>query len=183
MRRPIAFLSALLGLFLVGCGKQTPQNSSALAQERPSDLRPGEVMTTVSLNPYEWRKDMRCYVSEEAFDPERAFLPEPEALKWREPHRFSGFLDATFEGSTFVAARNGENPDTMDRNRFQAQVYYDDKRISLGSKLVESYWVEFVGREALCNSQRTSDSDFQATSSPNLVIADRFEVIRRIRRK
>jgi hypothetical protein len=44
----------------------------------------------------------------------------------------------------------------------------------------QTYWVQFVGREALCNSQRLDDTHFDIPFSPNLVIIDRFKTRTRV---
>lgn len=173
-------LRALLPMviLLTGC------DSHSAAKERNvqhSDLRPGETMVRLPLEPYQWRKDPRCYTSKDTFDPERTFDPSPEALKWRKATLFSGYLYTSFEGWSFVAAKRTDNPDGLGIGRYQASVDYEGKVIpGLVQMKPQTYWVQFVGREALCNSQRPDDTHFDIPFSPNLVMIDRFETRTRV---
>lgn len=162
-------------LFLAACG--TP--SSGKNESQQSDLQPGEKMALFPVEPYQWRNDPDCYISRSALASLRGTWPRPEALKWQKSRRYSGFLDATFEGSTFVVAKRNEKPDGLGEGRYQAQIYHHDLRVNFGFPY-RTYWVVFIGREALCNSQRPGDAKFSLPTSPNLVIADRFEAVVRV---
>jgi len=137
-------------------------------------------MATFPTAPYQWRNDPDCYISKAAYQPDQASQPLPQVLKWRKSRRFSGYLNATFEGSSFVNAKRNENPDRLKDSRYWAQIYHSDSKVHF-SFPYSTYWVIFVGREALCNSQRPENTRFEQPFSPNLVIADRFETVQRVR--
>ena len=103
-----------------------------------------------------------------------------DALKWHRGRHFSGYLFTNFEGWTFVPAKRREHPNSLGEGRYYASVYYAGTKIAAAPE-PRIYWVRFVGREALCNTQRPQDRAFDAPFSPNLVIVDRLEVLGRVR--
>ena len=166
----------LTATLLAGCG---PNRSANEHDARKSDLRPGEKMAVLPLEPHQWRKDPDCYVSKTAFDSNDVLRPQAQALKWREQRRFSGYLYTNFEGWSFTPAQRKEDPNGLGEGRYYASIYYTGRKIAFAPE-PRTYWVTFVGREALCNSQRPDDPYFDAPFSPNLMIIDRFEAQARV---
>ncbi len=145
-----------------------------------SDLRPGETIVVLPTEPHQWRKDPDCYVSRNAFDPNNTLQPQAAALKWLKRHRYSGYIFTNFEGWTFASAKRNENPRHLGERRFYATAYYAGNRIAFAPE-PRTYWANFIGREALCNSQRATDLKFDAPLSPNLVIVDSVQTLNRVR--
>ena len=162
---------------LIGGGLVLSGEGHAASQ---SDLRPGETIVIFPTEPHQWRKDPDCYVSRDAFDPNNTFAPAAAALKWSNRHRYSGYIFTNFEGWTFALAKRNENARRLGERRFYADVYYAGNRIAFAPE-PRTYWVNFVGREALCNSQRATDLKFEHPLSSNAVIVDSFLKINRVR--
>jgi hypothetical protein len=131
-------------------------------------------MVSFPTEPYQWRKDPRCYVSNEVFDPTNTTPPPAQVLKWRKPRHFLGYLYTTFEGWEFASAKRTEDPSKLSESRYYAEIYYDGQEIPFAPE-PRTYWVTFTGREAYCNAQSPDDAQFGVPNSPNAVVIDHLE--------
>lgn len=178
-RQEMANLHAILGLAitlsLTACSAETAPSA---ARARANDLKSGETVTTISLSPPQWRKDPDCF--------ERGGLPldetsgyfDVEKLKWRHSRTLRGYFYTNFEGSSFVAAQRTDSPDGLGEGRYQTDLYSNAPDFP-NSVEPRTYWIEFVGKEALCNSQSPDDTTFDIPFSRNLVWVEK--IIRQVR--
>ena len=163
-----AFLATVI---LTGCG---PNPSVDQPVARQLDVRSGEKIVVFSIEPYQWREDADCYVSKSAFDPNNTLRPRPEALKWRKQRHFSGYLHTNFEAWSFTPAEWSDDSTKFGEGRYSASIYYQGSEIAFAPE-PRAYRITFIGREALCNTQRPDERVTSAPRSPNLVIIDRIE--------
>jgi hypothetical protein len=161
---------------LAACGS----SRSANKHDAPHfGVRAGEKISVFPVEPHQWRKDPDCYVSQSAFDLNNEFDPQPQALKWRKQRKLSGYLFANFEGWSFTPAKQGDDPKDFGNDRYYTSIYYTRTDISFAPE-PRAYWISFIGREALCNSQRPDEAHFDVPFSPNLVIIDQIAKLIRL---
>ncbi len=119
-------------------------------------------------SPAQWRKDPDC------FEPGAQTLNDASGyinvgrIKWRNPRTFRGYYNTNFEGGSFVAAQPTEHADGLGEGRYQAELHSDTRNFP-SSVENQTYWIEFIGKEALCNAQRPDDAKFDVPLSQNLV--------------
>ena len=174
------WLWCLLALMAPGSGVVNAQPGDA----KQADVRPGERLTIMPLRPYDWRKSPDCYgPGAKPYRDDPPFL-DIGAVKWRKHRSFSGYYTWTFEGSSFVLAQKHDDPDRLGVGRYQAELSFNDHSKSRehwhNPMQAKTYWVEFDGREALCNSQSLEDDEFPAPST-NLIMVDKIQAWKRVR--
>jgi hypothetical protein len=99
-------------------------------------------------------------------------------LKWRHSRTLRGYFYTNFEGASFVAAQRTDPPEGLGEGRYQTDLYFNTADFP-NSVEPRTYWIEFVGKEALCNSQSPDDATFGIPFSRNLVWVEKF--IRQVR--
>ncbi len=162
-------------LFLMACSAEP---APLVAHERADEAKASEAITTISLALPQWRKDPDCFEPDAKVVDFRFGYYDVERTKWRNPRTFRGYFYTHFEGASFVSAQRTELPDEVGEGRYQTDLYSTTPYIA-GSAEPQTYWIEFIGREALCNSQSPDDASFDLPFSPNLVRVDK--VIRQTR--
>ncbi len=136
-------------------------------------MKAGETITTMSLAPPQWRKDPDCFEpGAETLDDTSGYF-DVERVKWRNPRILGGYYYTNFEGAIFVIAQRTELPEGLGEKRYQTHLYSDAPNFP-GSVEPQIYWMEFVGREALCNSQSPEDAKFDTPFSQNLVRVEKI---------
>ena len=171
----IAGLSS--ALFLSACSAEPVPSVS---KDRDEHLKTHEVITTVSLTPSQWRNDPDCFEVGAQINVEPSGYFDVEKVKWRRPRAFRGYFYTNFEGNSFVAAKRTERPGDLGVGRYQTDVYSTAPNFPNTAE-PHTYWVEFIGQEALCNSQRPDDAQFDLPFSPNLVRVEKIEHLERVR--
>lgn len=162
-------------LSLTAC---TAEPASSSAEAKADGVKAGETITTMSLAPPQWRKDPGCFEpGAQTLDDISGYF-DVELVKWRNPRTLRGYYYTNFEGGSFVAAQRTEHPDGLGLGRYQTDLYSDAPNFP-GSVEPQTYWIEFVGREALCNSQSPDDAKFDVPFSRNLVRVEK--IIRQMR--
>lgn len=139
-----------------------------------------EVVTTISLTPHQWRSDPDCFEAGAQIDDGSSSYFDVERVKWRAPRAFQGYFYTNFEGTSFVAAKRNERPEGLGEGHYQTDLYSTADNFP-NSVEPQTYWVEFVGQEALCNSQRPDEAQFDRPFSPNLVRVVKIEHKARVR--
>jgi hypothetical protein len=143
-------------------------------------MKAGETITTMSLTSPQWRKDADCFEpGAQTLDDTSGYF-EVERVKWRNPRTFQGYYYTNFEGGVFVVAQRTELPAGLGDGRYQTDLYSEAPNF-LGSVGPQTYWIEFVGREALCNSQSPEDAKFDIPFSRNLVRVEKIMRQARVR--
>lgn len=163
-------------LSLTACSAEpTP----SVAQARTDEARAGETIETISLAPHQWRKDPDCFEpGAQTLDDTSGFF-DVERIKWRNPRTLRGYYYTNFEGGSFVAAQRTELPDGLEEGRYQTDLHSDAPNFP-SSVEPQTYWIEFVGKEALCNAQRPDDAKFDVPMSRNLVRVEKIILLARI---
>ena len=172
-----AIIILISALALTACSAQPATSSKSVREDHP---KTHEIVTTVSLTPHQWRKDRDCFDSGAQINAEPAGSFEVEKVKWRSPRRFQGYFYTNFEGASFVAGKRSERPEGLGEGRYQTDLYSTALDFP-NSVEPQTYWVEFIGREALCNSQRPDDAQFDLPFSPNLVRVEKILHQERVR--
>ena len=162
-------------LSLTACSEE---HSRSVARSGTDQTKASETVTTISLAPHQWRKDPDCFERGAQTLDETSGYFDVDRVKWRTSRTFRGFFYTNFEGASFVAAQRTEPPDGLGEHRYQTDLYSDAPNFP-GSVDNQTYWIEFIGREALCNSQRPDDATFDVPMSRNLVRVD--QIIRQSR--
>lgn len=162
-------------LLLTACSSD---RAPSAAKAETDKLKAGEIITTISLAPHQWRKDADCFERGAQTLDETSGYFDAERVKWRNSRTFRGYFYTNFEGASFVAAQRTELSDGLGNGRYQADLYSDalDLPRSMEQQI---YWIEFIGKEALCNSQTLDDAKFDVPMSRNLVRVD--QIIRKAR--
>ena len=164
-------------LALTACSAQPTPSSKNSRDNHP---KTHEVVTTVSLTPHQWRKDRDCFESGAQINAESSGYFEVGKVKWRSPRAFRGYFYTNFEGASYVAGQRSERPDGLGEGRYQTDLYSTALNFP-NSVEPQTYWIEFIGREALCNSQRPDDARFDLPFSPNLVRVEKILRQERVR--
>jgi len=170
---PIALSVSLL--LLAGCDTR----SAPAGEQVTKGAASGESIVTVNAAPYAWRNDPDCYVAGTQLASDNP-LANVADVQWRPASEFRGYLMTNFEGWNFVTAERREDPRALDERRYQAEIYAPATQIPFAPE-PRTYWIEFTGREARCNSQRPGDASIELPSSQNLVRIDAIKVHERVR--
>lgn len=184
--------AALLALPILAACSPHPQGKpeQALAQtSHATDL------VTLPID-YVWHNDPRCFVGHEneTIDPRRltgTFAPSEQLMnaqpRFSPAKRMHGFLTYTWEGSNIVEARRHENADAISwQHRWQARVSdygsaWPEDSAAQDTTQARTYWIDFIGREALCNRTRYSEDPGSVTGNlGNEVTIDRIVSWQRI---
>lgn len=175
----MAKLHAILGLAMIlSVTACSAEPAPSVARARANDLKSGETVTTMSLSPPQWRKDPNCFERGGMPLDEKSGYFDVEKLKWRHSRTLRGYFYTNFEGASFVAAQRTDPPDGLGVARYQTDLYSNAPDFP-NSVEPRTYWVEFVGKEALCNSQSPDDATFDIPFSHNLVWVEK--IIRQVR--
>lgn len=169
----IALFASLL--VIAGCDTRSAPAGEAI----PEGVGANESMVRVNAAPYNWRNDPDCYVAGTKLASDNPFTNRAN-VEWRAAREFRGYLNTNFEGWTFVTANRKEPPEGLGEGRYQAEIYAPGSGIPFAPE-PRTYWVEFIGAEARCNSQRPEDASFEFPSSQNLVRIDSIKMQERLR--
>ena len=175
LKLPLAALAS--ALLLMGCNSR---KEPASREPQQFEHKNGETVTSVATAPHQWRNDPDCFAKGTKIDPSDPFPLRAASVKWRNPRRLHGYLYTTFEGWNFVVADRRESSEGLGEGRYQTEIYATGDEIPLAPE-PHSYWIEFIGREALCNSQSPDDATFALSLSPNLVKIDKIQKLQRVR--
>ena len=168
---PVSFI-----LFLASCESKP---TSVFDGKSEKAINRSEIVTTVTLAPHEWRNDRDCYAAGTTMDSNAPFLTRVSAVKWRKSRQFHGYLYTNFEGWSFVVANRNERPGGLGEGRYQTDIYPTDDAVPFAPE-PRTYWLEFVGAEALCNSQSPEDATFDVPLSRNLVRLEKVAKLERV---
>lgn len=175
MAKLYAIVGLAVTLLVTACSAEP---AASVATAGANDLKSGETVTTMSISPPQWRKDPDCFKRGGKPLDEKSAYYDVEKLKWRPSRAFRGYFYTNFEGASFVAAQRTDPPDGLGEGRYQTDLYSDAPDFP-NSVENQTYWLEFVGKEALCNSQSPDDATFDVPFSRNLVWVEK--IIRKVR--
>lgn len=140
----------------------------SVAQTGTDEAKAGEATTTILIVPPQGRNDFDCYEpSAQTFKDISSYI-DVERIKWRNPRTFRGYYYTNFEGGSFVAAHPTEHPDGLGDGRYQAELRADIPKFP-SSVENQTYWIEFIGSEAMCNTQGPDDAKFDVPLFSNLL--------------
>lgn len=147
---------------------------------RKGDETARETGTSFELTQPNWRSEPGCFEPDAEASDKNSGVFDVENVKWRAPRSFRGYYSTHLEGASFVMATRSENPDDLGIGRYWTDLSWHDSGLPSTFE-VRTYWIEFTGKEALCNSQRPEDVEFDVPFSPNLVQVENVELLERVR--